>query len=310
MTQPLISAIVCTHNRAAYLGAAIDSLLGQDYPAYEILVVDNASTDGTREVVAARLPHPQLTYVFEGTLGLSAARNRGAAMARGEILAYLDDDAEASPHWLAALAVAFGDCPGAAIAGGPVSLIWPADTTPPRWLSATLAESLGAYDLGPHLHSIAHAGQTPRGLNYAVSKRFLDSVGGFDPQLGRVGKNLLSNEELHLTQQALEAGRAVLFVPEAQVAHHVASERLHRGWFLRRSWWQGISECYREYLTHTLTVNRLRGRGLCVLRGLGKALRHWPDPALRFENLVYAYGQLGYLFSGLRHLWPKPRACP
>ncbi|NJL46582.1 MAG: glycosyltransferase family 2 protein [Leptolyngbyaceae cyanobacterium SM2_5_2] len=306
MTQPLISAIICTHNRANYLGAAIDSLLAQTYPVYEVIVVDNASTDATPAVVEARLPHPKLTYVYEATLGLSAARNRGAALAQGEILAYLDDDAEASSQWLTALAEAFSKHPQAAIAGGQVSLIWPPATGSPPWLSPTLSESLGAYDLGPTIRLITAAGQTPRGLNYAVKKAFLDSVGGFDPQLGRVGKNLLSNEELHLTQQALALGFEVLFVPQAQVGHHVAPERLHPDWFLRRSWWQGISECYREQLSHTFTLQRLWARGLCLLRGLAKSLRRWHDPAQRFENLVYAYGQLGYIASGLRHFLRRP----
>ncbi|MGB3201549.1 MAG: glycosyltransferase family 2 protein [Nodosilinea sp.] len=310
MVQPVISAIICTHNRADYLGTAIASLLNQTYSAYEVIVVDNASTDSTKAVVDAYLPHPQLTYGYEPTLGLSMARNRGAAIAHGHILAYLDDDAEASPHWLTALAEAFEAYPNAAIAGGSVNLIWPLGTIPPRWLSPTLSESLGAYNLGTAICPITDPGQTPRGLNYAVRKQFLDSVGGFNLQLGRVGKNLLSNEELHLTQQAIEAGYRVLFVPQAQVAHSIAPERLRRGWFLRRSWWQGISECYREHLTHTLTGQRVRMRGLCLLRGLVKALKSWPDPALRFENLVYAYGQLGYVVSGLRYLLPWRRAWP
>lgn len=301
MTSPLISAIICTHNRASYLGAAIDSLLRQTYPHYEIIVVDNASTDATPSVVEARLPHPHLSYVYESTLGLSAARNRGASLAQGEILAYLDDDAEADPQWLAALVEAFHAHPQAAIAGGYVSLIWPPNVSPPRWLSATLAEGLGAYDLGTEVKVITHPGQTPRGLNYAVRKAFLQRAGGFDPQLGRVGKNLLSNEELHLTQQALVAGYDVLYLPQARVAHNVAPERLHRRWFLRRSWWQGISEGHRDRLGQSLTWSRLRMRGMCLLRGLVKAVKNWRDPALRFENLVYAYGQLGYLLTGLRH---------
>jgi cellulose synthase/poly-beta-1,6-N-acetylglucosamine synthase-like glycosyltransferase len=306
MTQPLISAIICTHNRANYLGAAIDSLLKQTYPDYEIIVVDNASTDDTKAVVNARLPHPRLIYVYESTLGLSAARNRGAVIAQGEILAYLDDDAEASAHWLMALAEAFSQHPQAVIAGGSVSLIWPSGLGSPSWLSPTLSESLGSYNLGTTIRLITEPGQTPRGLNYAVKKSFLSSAGGFDLQLGRVGKNLLSNEELHLTQQALTADYEVLFVPLALVGHHVAPERLHPGWFLRRSWWQGISECYREQLSHSFTHQRLWARGLCLLRGLAKSLQSWHDPALRFENLVYAYGQLGYVFSGLRYLLPRP----
>lgn len=307
MTQPTISAIICTHNRANYLGAAIDSLLGQTYGSYEIIVVDNASTDDTQCVVEARLPHPKLTYVYETTLGLSAARNRGATVAQGEILAYLDDDAEADAQWLAALAEVFVAHPQAAIAGGYVSLLWPPNVAAPRWLSPALSECLGAYDLGSTVRPITEPGHTPRGLNYAVRKDFLQSVGGFDPQLGRVGKNLLSNEELYLTQQALQAGYEVLYVPNAKAAHNVAPERLCRRWFLRRSWWQGISECYREHLTGSLTGQRLWDRCLGLLRGLGKSVKYWRDPARRFDNLVYAYGQLGYILSSLRYLLAPPK---
>ncbi|HEY9735225.1 MAG TPA: glycosyltransferase, partial [Trichocoleus sp.] len=70
MSQPLISAIICTHNRAAYLGAAIDSLLRQDCDSYEVLVVDNGSTDTTRQIVEGR-SHPRLRYLYEPVLGLS-----------------------------------------------------------------------------------------------------------------------------------------------------------------------------------------------------------------------------------------------
>lgn len=302
MADLLISAIICTHNRATYLGAAVDSLLRQSFPAYEVLVVDNASTDQTRQVVEQRLADGRLRYCYEPTLGLSTARNRGAREAQGSILAYLDDDAEASEGWLATLAAIFQADEQVAIAGGKVTLLWPPHTSPPAWLSAELAGCLGAYDLGDIPHPITQPQLTPRGLNYALRKSFWQRVGGFDPQLGRVGKNLLSNEELHMTQLALEQGLQVLYVPAAVVAHHVAPERLQPRWFLQRSWWQGISECYREQVRGELGLSRLRSRAMCLLRGIYKALRHWPDPAQRFDNLVYAYGQLGYLLSGLRLL--------
>lgn len=306
MSMPFISAIICTHNRADYVGKAIDSLLRQTYPTFEVIVVDNASKDATQAVVAARRHDSRLCYVYEANLGLSVARNRGAAAARGEILAYLDDDAEASCSWLAALAAGFDDYPEAVIAGGQVTLLWPSQISPPRWLSEELAASLGAYDLGPDYYPIKTPDQTPRGLNYAIKRDFLQAQGGFNHHLGRVGTNLLSNEELHMTQQALEAGAQVLYVPQALAVHHVAPERLHPTWFLRRSWWQGISECHREQVTQQLTMPRLGARLLSCLRGVSKALRLWPDPAQRFENIVYAYGQLGYLVSGVKCLTGRP----
>ncbi len=297
-----ISAIICTHNRDGYLGAAIDSLLAQSYADYDVIVIDNASTDQTRAVVEARLPHPRLFYHYEPTLGLSVARNTGARLAKGEVLAYLDDDAEATPEWLAAIARIYETNPQVAIAGGKVTLLWPPNQTAPPWLSPNLAGTLGAYDLGDEVVYITQPGLTPRGLNYSIRADFLAHIGGFDPNLGRVGKNLLSNEELFMTEKALALGWQVAYLPDALVAHNVAPDRLSPAWFISRSWWQGISECYREQVAGRSGWHQLAAGGERCVRGLYKAIKYLPDPAQRFENLLYAYGQLGYLSSALRGL--------
>ncbi|MDY7019885.1 MAG: glycosyltransferase [Cyanobacteriota bacterium] len=299
MTNPQISAIICTHNRDNYLGAAIDSLLQQDFEDYEVIVVDNASSDSTREVTEARLPHPKLTYVYEGVTGLSVARNRGAKEAKSPILAYLDDDAVATPQWLGVLYQAYQENEKLAIAGGKVTLIWPEGIEPPSWLSDTLAGNLGAYDLGGEIVTITNPGLTPRGLNYSLRRTFLDQIGGFDPNLGRVGKNLLSNEELQMTELALEKGWQVAYLPEALVAHNVAPERVKRRWFMERGWWQGISECYREQLAGQAGWSQLNRGGERMIRGLYKSVKNFSDPAQRFDNFVYAYGQIGYLKSAI-----------
>jgi glycosyltransferase involved in cell wall biosynthesis len=295
MSQLQIAAIICTHNREQYLGAAIDSLLNQNYQNYEILIVDNGSSDRTREVVEARLSHPRLKYVYEPVLGLSVARNRGAKETTAPILAYLDDDAEASPQWLQVIAEAYQNNEKLAIAGGKVTLLLPETVVLPNWISPSMAGSLGAYDLGAEIVYIQQANLTPRGLNYSIRRTFLEAIGGFDPNLGRVGTNLLSNEELFMTELALEQGWQVAYLPEAVVAHNVAPERLKPGWFLRRSWWQGISECYREDLAGNKGIGQFQRGGERLLRGLYKFLKYITDPALRFDNLAYAYGQIGYL---------------
>ncbi|MEO1386104.1 MAG: glycosyltransferase [Cyanobacteria bacterium J06634_6] len=307
MAAPLISAIICTHNREEYLGAAIDSLLAQNMGkrgpnSYEIIVVDNASTDGTAAIAQARQNHPNFRYIYESTLGLSVARNCGAQAAKGNIIAYLDDDAEASTGWLAALLGAFESNENIAIAGGKVTLIWPPGIQPPRWLSEDLASGLGAYDLGDELTYIQQPSLTPRGLNYAVRKSFLNAVGGFDTNLGRVGKNLLSNEEQHLTRLALNRQQQVAYIPEALAAHNVAPERTKPGWFLSRSWWQGISESYREQVSGNTGPKQLRHGGERLLRGLVKMVKYSRSPSLRFENFAYAYGQIAYLGSVIRHM--------
>ncbi|MCM0591480.1 MAG: glycosyltransferase family 2 protein [Gloeotrichia echinulata IR180] len=303
MPDPRISAIICTHNRDTYLGAAIDSLLGQDFAAdFEVVVVDNGSSDRTVQVVEERTHNPRLKYVFEPIIGLSVARNTGARIASGDILAYLDDDAVASPGWLDVLYSAYENNHKLAIAGGKVTLLWPQNIQPPRWLSPGLAGNLGAYDLGNSTVYIDKPNLTPRGLNYSLRRRFLEEIGGFDPHLGRVGKNLLSNEELLMTELALQKGWQVAYLPQALVAHNVAPERVNRSWFFQRGWWQGISECYREQLAGLAGIGQLLRGSERFVRGLYKAIRYFPDPAERFDNLVYAYCQIGYLNAAIQGL--------
>lgn len=307
MSHPKISAIVCTHNRDAYLGAAIDSLLAQDFDDFEAIVVDNASTDRTRAIVEERLPHPRLRYVWEPTVGLSVARNTGARETTAPVIAYLDDDAVASPSWLSSLYRAYQNCERLVVAGGKVTLLWPKGVRPPKWLSPGLAGNLGAYDLGETLVDIQIPGLTPRGLNYSIRRTFLEQIGGFDTNLGRIGQRLLSNEELFVTEKALESGWQVAYLPEALVAHNVSPERLHRSWFLKRGWWQGISECYREQLAGQAGWQQLPRGGERMIRGLYNGLKYITDPARRFDNLVYAYGQIGYLGAAIGGMLSTPQ---
>jgi len=176
---PKIAGIICTHNRDHYLAGAIDSLLAQTCPDCEILVVDNASTDKTRQVAQSRLGDGRLKYVYEPILGLSTARNRGAKETRAPILAYLDDDAIASPQWLQILLNAYENNEKLAVAGGKVTLIWPQGYSQPNWLSDELAGGLGAFDLGDNVVYISQANLTPRGVNYSIRRDFLDKIEDF-----------------------------------------------------------------------------------------------------------------------------------
>jgi glycosyltransferase involved in cell wall biosynthesis len=300
--MPSIAGIICTYNRDVYLGDAIDSLLNQDCEDFEVIVVDNASCDRTLEVVKSRLGNSRLRYVYESVQGLSVARNRGARETSSPILAYLDDDAIASPQWLRSINRAYQENDRLAIAGGKVTLIWPDNISAPQWISPVLAEGLGAYDLGEERVYIDTPNLTPRGLNYSIRRSFWESIGGFDPNLGRVGKNLLSNEELYTTELALKAGWQVVYLPEALAAHNVAPERLQLSWFLRRSWWQGISECYREAIDNRAGIAQFGRGGERLLRGLYKSLKYINTPQVSWENSIYAYGQIGYLTAVTKNL--------
>ncbi|GFE68470.1 glycosyltransferase family 2 protein [Chroococcus sp. FPU101] len=307
MSIPKIAGIICTYNRDYFLGGAIDSLLAQDCQDIELVVVDNGSSDRTSEVVEKRLSDPRLKYVYEPVVGLSVARNTGAAKSQAPILAYLDDDAVASPQWLRLLLEAYTTNEKLGVAGGKVTLIWPNGQTPPKWMSDSLAGGLGAFDLGDQPLLIEQPNLTPRGVNYSLRRAFLEQVGGFDPNLGRIGKRLLSNEELYMTELALNNGWQVAYLPDALVEHNVSPERINPNWFLQRGWWQGVSEHYREEIAGRTGLRQITRGSERLVRGLYKATKYINNPSLRFDNLVYAYGQIGYLSEAVKGMVSKEK---
>ena len=213
-----VSVVVCTHNRAELLAEALASLVAQtlDPTTYEVIVVDNASTDGTRAVVegcSSRLP--QVRYCLEERLGVSHARNRGWVEARGDYVGYLDDDARATPEWLDVAVQTIADKAPAAF-GGPVL---PFHTDPkPRWYKdryelRTRGETARALGPGEHLS----------GANLFFRRAILEALGGFDPALGVVGRRVAYGEEtaLQVRIRAEMPGEIIHYEPRLCVDHLV-----------------------------------------------------------------------------------------
>jgi glycosyltransferase involved in cell wall biosynthesis len=264
----VISAVVCTLDRAAYLQRCLGSLQSQSLagPLYEVLVVDNGSTDETRQVVTAAADRTaNLRYLFESQKGLSRARNHGWQEARGRYVAYLDDDAVACPQWLERLVDAFETAtPSPGCAGGRIELVW--ECPRPAWLSDTLLPSLGKIDWSDEPVFLSRA-QWLGGGNIAFRKPLLQAIDGFPLALGRVGANLLSSEEILVRHQLEVRGYPCFYRPDASVLHHVHPSRVSRRWFLRRNYWQGISAAILQRLTEDLT-GRQRAAAAC------RTLRH------------------------------------
>ncbi|NLF03256.1 MAG: glycosyltransferase family 2 protein, partial [Anaerolineales bacterium] len=104
MNPPTVSVIIPTYNRLAYLQEAIDSVLAQTYTDYEIIVVDDGSTDGMGDALRALYRDHlggRLRYRWQENAGRSAARNAGVTLSQGKYLAFLDDDDTYLPHKLA-----------------------------------------------------------------------------------------------------------------------------------------------------------------------------------------------------------------
>ena len=236
-----VSVVVCTLNRSTLLGRALESLsrqtLGQEQ--YEVLVVDNGSRDRTREVVRHWTEgFRSLRYVHEPRLGLSRARNRGLHEAAGEVVAFLDDDAEADAGWLAAIEAAWDVPGGIGGVGGKVELRWA--SARPTWVPRSLEGYFSGFDLGAEARFVTSR-PYPFGTNMAVRRDLALAIGGFSPWFGRKGPSLGSHEETELFHRLRRLDVQIYYEPRAIVYHWVLPERASRLWLLRRVFAEGRS---------------------------------------------------------------------
>jgi glycosyltransferase involved in cell wall biosynthesis len=250
---PLISVILCTRNRADLFEKAMASLVQQEFPStdYEIIVVDNASTDRTPEIARRFQEIAPVRYFRETRLGLCIARNTGWQNAAGRYIAFFDDDAIARPGWLRAIWDAFERWPkSAGVIGGRVEPIW--QGARPPWLSNEIAGSLTIVDWGPSEKIIEDIGREWLvGANMAVPKAVLFEVGGFHPWLDRVGDKLISSGDVFLQKEVMRRGYQCLYVPSVAIEHLVPPSRLNRKWFLQRFYWQGVSDAVMQLIERT-----------------------------------------------------------
>ena len=145
------------------------------------------------------------------------------------------------PGWLAAVRDCFETDPNIGIVGGPAHPIW--ERQRPRWMSDQLAVSLAIIDWGPVKKVIRDLRREWLvGTNIAVSKALLQEIDGFHPKLDRVGNKLLSNGDILLQKQVIGKGYDCAYLPAMAIQHLVPASRLHRRWFMRRFYWQAVSD--------------------------------------------------------------------
>jgi glycosyltransferase involved in cell wall biosynthesis len=236
------SIVIATHNRAHDLGRTLDSLAClQPASPWEVVVVDNNSTDETREVVDARratFPAP-LRYLFEAEPGRSPALNTGIRAARGAIIATTDDDVRVPADWLDRAAEAL-DAFACDYVGGRVLPIWKG--APPSWLpdrSGTHWAVIALLDYGPE--PMAFGARMPLGVNMAFRRSAFERAGLWDPRVGRRAGTLLGQEVREWCVRAHTAGLSGYYAPAMVVEHVIPAVRLTKKYFRRWYYWRGVS---------------------------------------------------------------------
>ncbi len=246
---PIVSVVICTYNRAERLLLALEALEKQTLSSqtFEILVIDNCSTDNTAKICESFRPKLEnFHYLYEPIQGLSKARNSGWKAARGQYIAFLDDDAIPCPEWVESILTVFETVQPQPIGvGGPICPLW--EIPRPDWLASNMEMLFTILD-GGNLPRWFGEHEYPLGANVVYRRDALESVGGFCEQLGRKGQNLLSGEEMLLNETLTVQGERFYYSPQASVLHWIPKERINPEWLIQRSYWQGCSVAVQDQI--------------------------------------------------------------
>lgn len=237
--MPFVSVVLPTYKRSQALRHALASVLDQTYPPsnYEILVIDNNSPDDTAGVIdGIAREHPgRVQRILETRQGVSYARQAGIDRARGEIIAFFDDDVYVSRNWLETIVAALAAHPDVQCVGGKVLPKW--SVPPPAWLTRDHWSPLALQDYGDE--PMRMSSSNPRGLisaNLACRADVLRSVGGFSPALQRIKDGIGSLEDDEWNRRFWKAGGVGLYEPALVTWTDVPADRLtrayHRRWHL------------------------------------------------------------------------------
>ena len=236
-----ISVVLATYNRASSLQIALESFLALAYPAslsWELLVVDNNSTDLTRlkvETIAGTANFP-VRYVFEGKQGRSAALNTGIAEAKGEIIAFTDDDVILHRDWLVNVKRTFDEFDCAAVAGR-VLPQW--RHAKPEWLEMDGHFAVVNFDLGDKIKEIK---VPPLGANSAFRKDVFKNYGLFRHDLGVIGsRHTITCDDTEFGERLIRAGEKIVYCSNAIIYHPVDPERTTKKYFLSWYYYNGVS---------------------------------------------------------------------
>ena len=256
-----ISLIICSYNRAHNLDACFKHLLAQKNSAdiaWELILVDNNSSDNTRTVVEKYANESALNirYSFEAQQGLSFARNHGIALAEGTWVAFIDDDIRVSEVWLKTLHDTFQqyDCDAV---GGRIHIESPQSL--PQWISPDMYGFLGHQDFGTQAHPMDGYNEFPFGGNMAVHRRVFDNIGVFNTQLGRRGEGnksdeLFKGEETDFFHRLADTGGHFRYHPDLLVLHKILPYQLEKKFFLTLHKNAGILKAQQDTRLHKRSI--------------------------------------------------------
>jgi glycosyltransferase involved in cell wall biosynthesis len=281
-----LSVIIPTRNRAQLLAKCLDSINSQtlEKTQFEVLVIDNASTDDTKRICEEYLSRlPNLRYFYEPVPGQHAGRNAGLQHAKGEILVYGDDDIRAFPSWLEGITEAFEDVSTVLVGGKNIPDY---ESSPPAWVDQLWRKNKCGRTLGQY--SLVDLGDEPceisplyiYGCNFSIRRKVLQAIGGFHPDvMPRENILYMGDGDTGVSREIMIRGYRAMYWPKASVYHWVASSRMTLEYIEYRMYGQGISDSYSRI--RKSGALSMKDEGLIIVRLAWSLCKYLTKPLTR-----------------------------
>ena len=254
------SIVICTYNRAKSLNDLLLSFSNMDKQPerkYELLIIDNNSTDDTAKIIdtwKARIDCP-LLYYLEKPQGSSFARNRAINESRCDWLWFVDDDIIFNRNWLTGVSGALDKYQDASVIAGKIIPVF--QTGQPEWLPDFALDYYGLTRFG-YIDRWLNDGEYPIAGNAAFKRSIFTKIGMFNTSLGRVHKKLISWDETELCMRLYRSGLKIAYTPEPTVHHIINKNRATRRWLIRRIYCDGKSQVISEVAERKYTFEELK----------------------------------------------------
>jgi glycosyltransferase involved in cell wall biosynthesis len=239
----MLTVVMPTYNGAGTLGRVLATFSHLDPPhgGWKLLVVDNGSTDSTKDIIRSfewRLP---LTYLYEPRLGKSTALNTGLRHTSGDLVVFTDDDVLPKVDWLVQMRKAADSQPSFSIFGGAIIAHW--ELSPEPWIlkwQYTFSITDAAWEEGMLPATRIY------GPNMAVRSHIIEAGYRFDTSLGPAGRRYRMGEDTDFLQRISKAGFRAWHCKSAVVAHIIRRDQMTKRWVLERALPLGGAEYRRE----------------------------------------------------------------
>ena len=310
MPKPFDANVTISFGYKRFLERCIKSLYKQtlEESKYEVIVVDNGSTDGTKAICDKFAQYSNFTYIYEPILGLSSARNCGWKHASGKYVGYLDDDAWADETWFEKALWSFSHTqPKPDWVGGPIELEW--EVVSPEWITKEHWVTLGYVDWGNNPRFLSGPAERLGGGNSFFPLELLEEMQGFDTRLGRKKNLLLSGEETQLQHRLQARGGRLYYHPDIRIFHFVAKERTEPSFFYRRYYWGGVTDYIMSRTLEGVSFEHIAQSsqsGSKIVRVLANSIDSLGlsrAEGKTFQGRIYMSYVLGQLAAMLKYGW-------